>query len=658
MGLKVALRRGVPTQLGSHLIDGGVNFAIYSDSPLSLLLFEPGQKRPFARANFEGEANRTGKVYHCLIDGLPPGCEYGYQIDPSGPLLCDPYSRRLATSRNWGEEEGWRSVIPDGAPPFDWAETRRPATPWSETILYEMHLRGFTQDPSSGVAAPGSFLGAIEKIPYLKALGITAVELLPIFEFNENDIAHLKTRERLYNYWGYSPLHLFYPMGRYAQGDPIEEFRTLVCEMHRAGIEVILDVVYNHTGEHAPPAPAFAYRDLAESSYYLLDGKGEPRNDSGCGNTLNTNHPVCSHLILESLRYWVGEMGVDGFRFDLASILTRGEDGAPMAHPPIIEAISKDPLLAETKLIAEAWDAAGLYQVGHFPGERWSEWNGKFRDDVREFIKGKDGMAGRFATRIGGSQDLYHTYKRTTKSINFVTAHDGFTLRDLVSYNQKHNEANGEENRDGDSSSTSWNCGVEGKSSDPEILALRSRQMRNLHLALMLSRGVPMLSMGDEYGHTRGGNNNPYCHDGPINWFQWKKIEEELLFWRFYSGLIEFRKSHPILSGEPFFAPSEIQWHGHEPLKANWGGESRFVAFSLIDPEGRNDLYAAFNASSQIAHLYLPEPVHGYHWSVRVNTSEPPPHDYYEEGGGPSIRTSQIRMLPHSALLLEALPAP
>jgi len=643
-----------------------VNFALYCDgaSAVTLLLFEPKAAEPFARFALDPTSNRTGQVWHCALDGLASGTEYGYLVagpfDPARglffsaeDLLCDPYARRLSTPQSWGEEGQRRSVIPE-VEPFDWQDSDRPLTSWKETVIYEMHLRGFTQDPSSCVHSPGTFLGLIEKIPHLQSLGVTAVELLPIFEFDETDHPHPSELQPLYNYWGYSPLHFFYPMGRYAEVDPIAEFRTMVRELHKAGIEVILDVVYNHTGEHGLHHKAFAYRGLAASSYYMIGEDGHPRNDSGCGNTMNTNHPVCIDLIVESLRYWVAEMGVDGFRFDLASILTRAEDGTPLAHPPVVEAITKDPLLADVKLIAEAWDAAGLYQVGHFPGgERWREWNGKYRDDVRDFIKGTDGFAGHFATRIGGSQDLYD-WSGPTKSVNFITAHDGFTLRDLVSYNEKHNEANGEENRDGNSTTRSWNCGAEGTTDDPHILALRERQMRNFHLALFLSHGVPMIVMGDEYGHTKDGNNNAYCHDSRINWFQWDTLEKKSDFWRFYRGVIEIRRRHPLLSHATFLTAEEIQWHGREPLEADWSGTSRFVAFTLVDRKAGRDLYAAFNADHEGVEVRLPRRADGRRWAVRVDTGQPPPHDYFDEEVAPLVCTDCVYLTAHSALLLQA----
>jgi isoamylase/glycogen operon protein len=599
--------------------------------------------------------NQTGQIWHIAIEGLPQEFNYGFHLDKSKKTLSDPYAKHLKTGASWGE----------GAPLpllaackedtiFDWQGDQPPLVPYEQLIIYEMHTRGFTIDPSSGVSHPGTFLGLVEKIPYLLNLGINAVELLPIFEFNEceNVLKNPKTKRRLYNYWGYSTLNFFSPMARFGT---IEEFKTMVRELHKHGIEIILDVVYNHTGEGSEKGHTYSYRGLANGTYYILGAGGEYMNFSGCGNTFNCNEPTTSELILASLRFWASEMHVDGFRFDLASILTRDPQGHPVHRPPIVEAISKDPLLANVKLIAEAWDAAGLYQVGSFPSfGRWSEWNGKYRDAVRQFIKGSDGVAGTFASVICGSQDLYGYERNPYHSINFVTAHDGFSLRDLVSYNQKHNESNGERNQDGTNDNCSWNCGAEGETTDPKIIALRERQMKNLHLALMISIGTPMILMGDEYGHTRHGNNNTWSHDDALNWQLWGEIEKNADFFRFYKLMIAFRKMHPVLQRTEFLAPYEIDWHGESPFKPDWSFESRFVAYTLKDRARGEDLYIAFNASHNRKTVTLPNPPEQKKWMRIIDTSLKPPFDFIETPGKHPPMPIPYKMESYSTLVSKA----
>lgn len=666
---------GQPYPLGAHSVGDAINFAVYCEeaTAVSLALFDPSGENLCAEIPLHPTYHRTGRIWHIAVEGAPPHAQYGYYVDgPYAPergslssaqiLLADPYATQLAAPRDWGKSRDHYAAlgrIPE-VKPFDWEGVPSPHIDWTDLIIYEMHIRGFTQDSSSSVAHPGSYLGVIDKIPYLKKLGVNAIELLPLYEFDEcdNPRSNPESSEPLYNYWGYAPLNFFAPMARYGVSDPVLEFKTMVRELHRAGIEVILDVVYNHTGEHIPTGALYSLAGFGAKSYYMIDESGQLRNYSGCGNTVNANHPVTQQLILDSLRYWVVEMKVDGFRFDLASILTRDLNGHPLPSPPVIERITYDPVLADTKLIAEAWDAAGLYQVGTFPGQgRWTEWNGKYRDDIRQFIKGTSGFSGAFATRISGSEDLYGATGTPTRSINFVTSHDGFSLHDLVSYNNKHNQANGEGSRDGDSVTHSWNCGAEGATTDREISRLRERQRRNFHLALMLSYGVPMLLMGDEYGHTKEGNNNTYCHDNRLNWFQWDTLEKNRSFWRFYCGLIALRQRNPLLHRDRFLTPDEITWHGLQPLKPDWGSGSHFVAFTLHDRQSGEDLYVAFNASHNDLEVAPPHRVDGRRWKILVQTDAEPPNDLWEEEDAQELAAPTITLSHHSALLLKVAPA-
>jgi isoamylase len=675
---------GRPLPLGATRTPSGVNFALVGGPQIAgvtLCLFQPLAGRQLAAFPLDPKQNRTGNVWHIEVEGLPRYVQYGYKI--VGPhdlaraqfysanqLIVDPYAKAISSHSRWGKSRGHYAAkgVCDADDSFDWQEDRPLGLPFNELVIYEMHVRGFTNDPASGVEHPGTYLGLIEKIPYLQELGINAVELLPVFEFDE--CSYRKTapisRTQLYNYWGYMPLNCFAPMTRYASqpGEKgqarraIHEFKLMVRELHRAGIEVILDVVYNHTGENCAHGPSISYRGIAPEIYYLIDNKCHFMNFSGCGNTFNANHPVVRELILESLRYWVEEMHVDGFRFDLASALTRGLNGAPIANPPLIEAISKDPVLANTKLIAEAWDAGGLYQVGHFPYVgRWSEWNGKYRDHVRRFIKGTDGEVSIFATKLCGSDDLYKKSGSPSTSINLITAHDGFTLRDLVSYNEKHNLDNGEENRDGGNDSESWNCGIEGETPNRNVLALRRRQMRNFHLALMISQGVPMVVMGDEYGQSRQGNNNAWCHDSALNWLTWSEELQDRAFFRYYRGLIHFRRRHRLLQRKTFLNPELISWHGHQPNDPNWTDESRLIAFILYDRDVGEDLYVAFNAHHERAAVTLPSRSDRLCWCRIIDTAAPPPRDFIEERIARKVPAGvPYNMPPHSAILLKALP--
>lgn len=548
------------------------SFTLFSDYATGVLLrlFAPGEDDPF----LEAPLSRQGDIWSITLKNLPETFEYTYRCEgPYDPKeghlfnhdmdLVDPYATRLNTPKEWnGPPTPSRGFVTPQAP-FDWDRDSRPLIPTDKLILYEMHVRGFTQHPTSGVKHPGTFLGLIEKIPYLKSLGINAVELLPIHTFNEREVQRRRpgTGERLFNYWGYSTLNFFTPMGPY--GTP-EELKEMVKALHKEGIEVILDVVYNHTGEGSNANYYHSFRGIDNKSYYIVDENGY-HNYSGCGNTFNCNHPMVQELILDSLRHFVTEYHVDGFRFDLAPILGRGEDGKPLEHPPLIEKITRDPILAPTKLIAEAWDAAGLYQVGSFPSYRFGEWNDRFRDDVRSFIRG-DGNLDAMKKRLEGSHDLFQT---PDKSYNFVTIHDGFSLHDLVSYNEKHNEDNDEKNQDGANDNHSWNCGVEGETDDPEILALREKQMKNFFHALLIAKGIPMVLMGDEYGHTKKGNNNTYCQDNALNYFQWNQLKKSPLP-SSLTKLIEVRKN----------LPKEITWIECAPALALQLGRSHLSAFN------------------------------------------------------------------------------
>ena len=667
--------RGYPFPYGITKHPEGVNFALFSKhaSHVSLCLFRPEDLTSFIEVPLDPQKNKTGNVWHLFLKGIPSHYHYGYRVTgPYNPLvghyfdnrlvLLDPYAKQVVTPLIWGTSKRKDTshihkgeIYPFGA--FDWEGDAHPKIPVRDLIIYEMHVRGFTQDPSSGVEHRGTFLGIIEKIPYLKSLGVNVIELMPIHEFNEmeNLRKNPETGETLYNYWGYSTINFFSPMNRYSTGmsNAISEFKTLVKELHANGIEVILDVVYNHTAEGNENGPILSFKGLENSVYYMLAPNGEYYNFSGCGNTVNCNTPVVRELIRDSLRYWVTEMHVDGFRFDLASILVRSHDGIPLANPPLIEALTLDPILADTKLIAEAWDAGGLYQVGSFPGMgTWAEWNGKYRDDVRSFIKGTDGVVGSFATRMSGSEDLYGKGRQPSNSINFITSHDGFTLADLVSYNEKHNLTNGEENRDGDNNNLSWNCGVEGETDDSEILALRLRQRKNLHTALMISQGVPMILMGDEYGHTKLGNNNTWGHDSRINWFQWDTLEENREFFRFYQMMIAFRKAHPILMRSRFLGQKDIIWHGAKPEQANWSAKNRFLACSLPDPHNNYTLYIAFNASFAEVTAQLPK--QQTPWLRYVYTFLPSPEDIVDPENAYQVESQTLTIAPYSSLILKS----
>lgn len=660
---------GKPFPFGPTEYPGGMNFAIFIKNPekVSLCIFDEGNtKTPKAEYELNPFSNRTGNVWHAFVKDLRPSFVYGIRVN--GSLLLDPYAKAVASSSKWNDRSEQSPYQPLGkaipSPEFDWQGVPAPNIPPKDLFIYEMHVRGFTQDSSSGVTSPGTYQGLIEKIPYLKELGVNAVELMPIFEFNEKEVSWLepKTKQPLVNYFGYSHVSFFAPMTRYASkshsDQALIEFKTMVRELHRNGIEVILDVVYNHTSEGDAKGPLQSFKGLDKKTYYMIDEKENYLNFSGTGNTYNCNNPVAAEVILQSLRYWVTEMHVDGFRFDLAPILTRTENGAPIgSSAPLVEAISKDPILASTKLIAEAWDAAGLYQVGSFyPGTRWSEWNGRYRDVVRRFIKGTEGHKKPFATAISGSQDIYGWRGSPHCSVNFVTAHDGFTLSDLVTYNDKHNISNGENNKDGFDHNDSWNCGLEGHSCNRKIVALRERQIRNFILAVIMSQGVPMLLMGDEYGHTRDGNNNSWCQDNRLNWFLWNQTEVRPGFLRFVKEMIKLRKSIPLLHRDNFLTEKDVTWHGQTPNQPEWDNDNRFIAFTLNVPDKYAELYVAFNSGHLPIAITLPAPGDGRHWEWVVNTHNETPNDFFAEGERPIAQKMSFLIHSYSSIVLISMP--
>lgn len=643
-----SIQRGHALPFGATVERGGINFSIYARHATSVILvfFLPGEEQEIAAFPLDSRINRTGDVWHVFIAGLNPGVEYAYKID--GPqslphrydpnlLLADPYAIALNGRVAWADRRHIhapfrRAILVNTA--YDWEFDQPINRPLADSIIYEMHVRSFTQDKSSKVKNPGTFRGIIEKIPYLTELGITAVELLPVTEFDEldNDRINPETGLGLRNLWGYHPLSFFAIKSGYAAGklpgSEINEFKDMVKALHAAGIEVILDVVYNHSGEGDHRGPAYSLKGIDNSTYYMLSDDGSYMNFSGCGNTINCNHPYVRHFIMDSLRYWVTEMHVDGFRFDLASILGRDQQGNVLDSPPLLEQIAGDPVLASTKLIAEAWDAAGLYQVGSFPNwGRWAEWNGHFRDDVRRFVRGDPGMVGKLANRLAGSSDLYQFGRDPGHGINFVTSHDGFTLHDLVSYNDKHNWNNGEGNCDGDNNNLSWNCGVEGETDDSGLNDLRERQVRNLATLLLMSRGVPMVLAGDEIGRTQLGNNNSYCQDNDISWLNWQGLNENKSLYRFFRLLIAFRKSHDLLRHDSFTIKDglglQINWHGLQLGQPDWGFESRSIAAHMIGSTSNGlfpDIYLIANAHWESKQFQLPN---GKKWYRFIDTSLP-----------------------------------
>lgn len=646
--------RGAPKPYGASLFRDGINFSIFSKNATSttLVLFDESDGTQVELA-LDPVVNKTGDVWHILVRNVETGVAYGWRFDrepnnnplvhrfdPS-QLLLDPYAHAIVGGEEWGLPHGAprqrKCIVPPRT--FSWDYNQPLNIPLVDSIIYEMHVRAYTKHDSSGVSQPGTFLGLTEKIPYLKSLGITAVELLPVNEFEESDTDRLNPflGTSLVNLWGYQPINFFSPNASYAverkNGGAVREFKEMVKAFHQAGIEVILDVVFNHTCEGDERGPMRSFRGIDNSVYYIIDPvTGHYTNFSGCGNTMNCNHPVVRSMISDVLQYWVTEMHVDGFRFDLASILGRGQDGSVLASPPLLEELANEPVLANTKLIAEAWDAAGLYQVGTFPSwGRWAEWNGRYRDDVRRFLRGDDGVVSSFATRLLGSPDLYLTSAREPyHSINFVTCHDGFTLLDLVSYNEKHNEANGEGNRDGANDNQSWNHGVEGPTENAEINALRLRQQKNFAVVLLLSHGVPMILAGDEIGRTQLGNNNAYCQDNEISWIDWTLTESNAALLRFYRNLIAFRKGSNLVRRRTYNSGLKVTWHGVQRFKPDWGERSHSVALELSDGDER--LFLIVNAYWGDLIFELPELPFGIRWRRLLDTALESPEDIAEPG--------------------------
>jgi isoamylase len=682
------IRRGASHPLGATLRSDGVNFSVYSEDAtgIELLFFDADDApRPSRVVTLDPARHRTYHYWHTFVPGTRAGQIYAYRVQgPAesdrglrfnpGTVLLDPYGRCVAVPAGYDRQAAMvpgdntavamKSVVTD---PFDydWQGDEPLRRPFSQTVIYEMHVAGFTRHPSSAVAPErrGTYAGLIEKIPYLKDLGVTAVELLPVFQFDPYDAPPGRV-----NYWGYAPVSFFSPHRGYsARTDllgPMDEFRDMVKALHRADIEVILDVVFNHTAEGDERGPTFCFRGLQNDAYYILEReRSRYANYTGTGNTLNANHPVVRRLIVDSLRYWVEVMHVDGFRFDLAAILSRDESGRPLANPPVLFDIETDPVLAGIKLIAEAWDAGGLYQVGSFVGDFWTEWNGRFRDDVRGFVKGDGGTVPRLAARMLASPDIYaHEEREPEQSINFVTCHDGFTLNDLVSYDRKHNEANGEDNRDGSDDNRSWNCGVEGPSDDPAIERLRQRQIKNLLALNMVALGTPMILMGDEARRTQLGNNNAYCQDNSVSWFDWTLVERHSDLRRFVNQLIALRLRRELSEGNhgltlnEVLAQARIQWHGVRLNEPDWGDASHSLACTFWSVSGRRVFHLVANAYWEPLDFELPEPPGGWRsgWRRLIDTAREAPDDIAEPDQGALVSEDHCLIEARSVVLLFA----
>ena len=682
----MSLSRSFP--LGASFVDGGVNFCVFSRhaTGMELLLFDrEDDPRPSRIIHFDPVSDRTYHYWHVFVPGIETGQIYGYRAaGPSVPseglrfddskVLLDPYGRAVVVPQNYSREDACgagdnaatalKSAVVD-LRGYDWEGDVPLHRPSSRTIIYEMHVRGFTRHPSSGVAEEkrGTYAGLVEKIPYLQELGITAVELLPVFQYDPQDAPPGRV-----NYWGYAPVSFFAPHTAYGMHrEPqklVDEFRDMVKALHRAGIEVILDVVYNHTAEGNQGGPTACFRGLDNTSYYILEAdRSHYANYSGTGNTLNANHPVVRRMIVDSLRYWVEEMHVDGFRFDLASILARDSSGHAIPNPPVLWDIETEPSLAGTKLIAEAWDAAGLYQVGSFIGDRWKEWNGRFRDDLRDFFRGEPGAVGRIADRLIGSPGIFgHEEREVEQSVNFVTCHDGFTLNDLVSYNCKHNEANGEENRDGANDNRSWNCGVEGPTDDPAIESLRNRQVRNFLTTTLLSLGVPMINMGDEVRRTQGGNNNAYCQDDETSWLDWTLLEQHADVLRFVS-LLNARRLQRSSGHEDrrvtlnqLIRDARHAWHGVRLNQPDWSGNSRCLALTAEMQGGSILIHLMMNAGWEPRDFELPPPAEdGPGWLRWIDTALASPEEIVPWEEATAVSTTEYRVQDRSVVVLFSL---
>lgn len=653
------IEKGSPHPLGATPDSLGVNFSVFSENAtgIELLLFKKAtDKKPYFSIKLDPGVHNTFNFWHVFVVGLKAGAYYAYRVD--GPtdftaghrfnknkVLIDPYSkgvtkylwdRKYALGSGKNLAHSMRSVVID-TQNYDWEGDRPLNRPINQTIIYEMHVGGFTKSKNSNCRFPGTFSAVVEKIPHLKKLGITAVELMPVFDFDESHVLRKSPDGRyLKDFWGYNTLSFFAPHSGFCysplEGSHVKEFRDMVKALHKSGIEVILDVVFSHTGESNHDGPVINFKGFDNSIYYYLvgDDKNYYMDYSGCGNTLNCNHPIVQKFILDCLEYWVEEMHVDGFRFDEASILSRGEDGAPLHHPPVLWQIELSEKLSNTKIIAEAWDAAGLYQVGYFPGYRFGEWNGRYRDEVRKFLRGDTGLANAVASKISGSSDIYQSSGRLPiNSVNFVTSHDGFTLNDLVSYNQKHNEENGEQSQDGINENFSNNYGEEGATDSQEIKKFRDKMIKNFVSILMLSRGIPMILYGDEVKRTQNGNNNAYCQDNETSWFNWEKVKEEKHILRFFSKIIKFRKRHKSLCSKQFFSGkinkrglSDISWHGVKLNSPGWDNpQCRVLSFTVGGQDDEQDIHAIVNMDEVDLEFELPV-VAGRRWFKTIDTSD------------------------------------
>ena len=685
-GLK--LRPGTPYPFGATVLGNMVNFSVYSRyaTECTLVLFHNHEEEPFVEIPFFREF-RMGNVFSMIIFDLDyEDIEYGFRMNgPYDPkeghrfdkskILLDPYAKLIVGRDVWGQEPNWDSLYPYRArvvlDDFDWEDDLPLETPVNDLVVYEMHVRNFTCGAASGVKHRGTFAGIVEKIPYLKELGVNCVELMPIHEFDEFENARVSPVDgrRLCNLWGYSNVGFFAPKAGYAStgryGMQVDELKNMVKMLHANGIEVMLDVVFNHTAEGNEQGPTISYRGIDNKTYYMLTPDGAYYNFSGCGNTLNCNNPNVRDMIVDNLRYWVIDYHIDGFRFDLAAILGRDQNGNPMSNPPLLESLAHDPILGKTKLIAEAWDAGGLYQVGSFPSwGRWAEWNGRFRDSIRRFLKSDEGVLADVKERIIGSPDLYASQGRGIKaSVNFVTAHDGFTLWDLVSYNSKHNEANGEDNRDGENNNNSWNCGCEGDTDDPDINNLRHRQVKNAITMLMVSQGIPMVLSGDEMGNSQQGNNNAYCQDNEIAWLDWNNLEKNADIFRYFKQMIRFRRQHKVLRYEDHLRHQDylnlgypdFSWHGVKAWHPENGYNNLTLAFMLNGRYADNDdfIYVAMNMHWEMHGFELPQLPDGLAWHVFANTGVETPNDIHEPGEEPLIESNhEVLVGPRSIMVL------
>ena len=684
-GLK--LRAGRPYPFGTMVVGNMVNFSVYSRyaTECTLVLFHNHEEEPFIEIPFFKEF-RLGNVFSMIIFDLDyENIEYGYRMDgPFCPaeghrfdkskILLDPYAKLIVGRDVWGKQPNWDSLYQYRArvvlADFDWENDMPLETPVNDLIVYEMHVRNFTCGAASGVKHRGTFAGIVEKIPYLLELGVNCVELMPIHEFDEfeNYRPSPVDGHPLYNLWGYSNVGFFAPKAAYASSGrfsmQVDELKNLVKRLHANGIEVILDVVFNHTAEGDQRGPYISYRGIDNKTYYMLTPDGSYYNFSGCGNTLNCNNPNVRDMIVESLRYWVTDYHIDGFRFDLAAILGRDQNGNPMSNPPLLESLAHDPILGKTKLIAEAWDAGGLYQVGSFPSwGRWAEWNGKFRDSIRRFLKSDPNVLGDVKERIIGSPDLYASQKRGIKaSVNFVTAHDGFTLMDLVSYNDKHNEANGEDNRDGENHNNSWNCGWEGPTDDPAINRLRHQQVKNAITMLMVSQGIPMVLSGDEMGNSQQGNNNAYCQDNEIAWLDWNDLDRNADIFRYFKQIIKFRRLHKVLRYDDHLSHCDYRnlgypdfsWHGVKAWQPESGYNNLTAAFMLNGKYADNDdfIYVAMNMHWEMHGFELPQLPEGMAWHIFANTGMEVPEDIFEPGEEPVIENQREVLVGARAIII------